>query len=52
MYFILALDWCLPYVSLVHNDNGEPAYFDRREEAERYAEENCAWDYMVIKWEP
>ena len=50
MYFIVCVDGCLPFVSLILNEDGEATSFDTEDEAGRFASENCAWDYQIVEF--
>lgn len=50
MYIIIAVQGCFPYVNIEQNEEGEAVVFSTEAKAEAYAEENCAWEYKVIKW--
>ncbi len=50
MFFILAVQGCLPYVDLMLNEEGETLTFDNKELAEAYAKENCACEYRIVEF--
>jgi len=50
MFILLTVQGCLPYIDLEINENGETITFDAYEEAEKYAKENCAWQYKIVEW--
>jgi len=50
MFFILAVQGCLPYVDLMLNEEGEALAFDNKERAETYAKEECAWEYRIVEF--
>jgi hypothetical protein len=49
MYYIVAVTGCEPYVQVImENDQGDAKGFDTVDEAEKYAFENCAWEWRVV----
>ena len=50
MFFIVEVQGCLPYVSFILNENGEPMPFDTKEEAIAFANENCAWEWRIVEF--
>ena len=50
MFFILAVQGCLPYVDLVMGEDGEALAYETREDAEAYAKEECAWEYKIVEF--
>lgn len=33
----------------IANEDGEPTFFDTKEEAEKYGKDNCAWNYQAVE---
>ena len=50
MFFIIQVDGCLPYISIMIDEEGEPLSFNKRKEAEKYGNKNCAWDFQIIEF--
>ena len=50
MYFILAVNGCLPYVDLIMDEDGETSVFETKEEAKKFAKETCAWDFKIVEF--
>lgn len=51
MYFIIAIQGCLPYLEVEKDEDGTALLFATERAAKEFAEDNCAWDYKIIKWE-
>lgn len=51
MYYIVAVQGCLPYISLVTDEREWFAKgFKSQKSAERYAKKHCAWAWRVVKF--
>ena len=50
MFFIIQVDGCLPYISIMISEEGEPMVFDTKTEAVEYAKDNCAWDFRIVEF--
>ena len=51
MYIIISVQGCFPSLILEIDEDGDVLVFDTAEEAEAYAQENCAWNYKIIEWD-
>jgi hypothetical protein len=50
MFFIVAVQGCLPYLDVISDQNGEAIGFETEEKADRYAKKNCAWEYQIVQF--
>ena len=51
MWIILEWNGLLPdgFIGATLNENGNLVFFDTKEEAQEFAEENCAFEYRIVK---
>lgn len=50
MWILLSVSGCLPWINLEMDEDGKALTFPSREEAEKYAQEVCAWEYKLVEW--
>ena len=51
MFLILEWNGILPdgWMGESLDEDGNPMFFDTKKQAEKWAEENCAFDYTIVK---
>ena len=47
-YIIVEASGCFPNVNIVGTDTA--TVFDTEQEAQTWAEANCAWDHRIVEW--
>lgn len=53
MYYIVAVTGCEPFVDVIPDTekcDGRAQAFETQDEAEKYAFENCAWEWRTVKF--